>query len=46
MTLRLITRPDLDIFTNNQAKRTIRPVKAQQRSSRSRWRTLDGLAVL
>jgi transposase len=33
MILRFITRPDLDIFTNNQAERTIRPVKVQQRSS-------------
>jgi transposase len=28
--LRFATRPDLDIFTNNQAERTIRPVKIQQ----------------
>ena len=27
MILRFITRPDLDIFTNNEAERTIRPVK-------------------
>jgi transposase len=33
MILRFATRPDLDIFTNNQAERTIRPVKVQQRSS-------------
>jgi transposase len=31
--LRFATRPDLDIFTNNEAERTIRPVKVQQRSS-------------
>jgi transposase len=30
---RFATRPDLDIFTNNEAERTIRPVKVQQRSS-------------
>ena len=27
--LRFATRPDLDIFTNNEAERTIRPVKVQ-----------------
>ena len=42
--LRFATRPDLDIFTNNEAGRTIRPVKAQQRSSGGSWRTLTGLA--
>jgi transposase len=42
--LRFATRPDLDIFTNNQAERTIRPVKVQQRRSGGAWRTLDGLA--
>ena len=35
MILRFATRPDLDIFTNNEAERTIRPVKVQQRSSRA-----------
>jgi transposase len=44
MILRFITRPDLDIFTNNEAERTIRPVKVQQRSAGGCWRTLDGLA--
>jgi transposase len=42
--LRFATRPDLDIFSNNEAQRTIRPVKVQQRSSRGSWRTLQGLA--
>ena len=42
--LRFAGRPDLDIFTNNEAERTIRPVKVQQRSSGGSWRTLEGLA--
>jgi transposase len=44
MILRFATRPDLDIFTNNEAERTIRPVKVQQRSSGGSWRTIEGLA--
>jgi transposase len=42
--LRFATRPDLDIFTNNEAERTIRPAKVQQRSSGGCWPTLTGLA--
>jgi transposase len=42
--LRFATHPDLDIFTNNEAERTIRPIKVQQRSSGGCWRTLEGLA--
>ena len=42
--LRFAALPDLDIFSNNEAERTIRPVKVQQRSSGGCWRTLDGLA--
>jgi transposase len=44
MILRFVTRPDLDIFTNNEAERTIRCVKVQQRASGGCWRTLQGLA--
>jgi transposase len=44
MILRFATRPDLDIFSNNDAERTIRPVKVQQRGSGGCWRTLTGLA--
>jgi len=44
MILRFATRPDLDIFSNNEAERTIRPAKVQQRSSGGCWRTLQGLA--
>jgi transposase len=42
--LRFVTHPDLDIFTNNEAERTIRPAKVQQRSSGGCWRTFRGLA--
>ena len=44
MILRFATRPDLNIFSNNEAERTIRPVKVQQRGSGGCWRTLTGLA--
>jgi transposase len=44
MILRFATRPDLDIFSNNEAEQTIRPAKVQQRSSGGCWRTLTGLA--
>jgi transposase len=42
--LRFATHPDLDIFSSNEAERTIRPVKVQQRGSGGSWRTLEGLA--
>lgn len=42
--LRFVTRPDLDIFSNNEAERAIRPTKVQMRSSGGCWRTLQGLA--
>ena len=42
--LRFATRPDLDIFSNDEAERTSRPLKVQQRSSGGRWRTIEGLA--
>jgi S-adenosyl methyltransferase/Transposase IS66 family len=44
MILRFATHPDLDIFSNNEAERTIRPAKVQQRSSGGCRRTLTGLA--
>src|SRR5512142_2819702 len=44
MILRFATRPDLGIFTNNEAERTIRPVKIQQRNSGGAWRTIEGLS--
>jgi transposase len=42
MILRFAT--DLTPFTNNEAERSCRPVKVQQRTSGGCWRTLDGLA--
>jgi transposase len=44
MILCFAARPGLDIFTNNEAERAIRPVKVQQRTSGGCWRTLQGLA--
>jgi transposase len=44
MILRFATRPDLDIFTNNEAERTLRPVKVQMRASGGCWRKLICLA--
>src|ERR1022692_1140651 len=44
MILRFATRPDLDIFSNNEAERTDRKSGVQQRSSGGCWRTLTGLA--
>ena len=43
MILRFAT--DLSVpFTNNEAERTLRPVKVQQRTSGGCWRTVQGLA--
>ena len=39
--LRFVTRPDLDIFTNNEGEKTIRPVKVQQRASGGCWACRD-----
>lgn len=43
MILRFVTNPGTVEFTNNQAERSIRPVKVQMRSSGGCWRTLQGL---
>jgi transposase len=43
MILRFVTRPDLDIFTNNESERTLRPVKVQMRTAGGCWRKLDCL---
>ena len=42
--LRFVTDPAVTDFTNNEAERSVRPVKVQQRSSGGCWRTLEGLA--
>ncbi|MGH3264346.1 MAG: IS66 family transposase, partial [Trebonia sp.] len=42
--LRFITDLAVTDFTNNEAERSVRPVKVQQRASGGCWRTLDGLA--
>jgi transposase len=44
MILRFAANPGTVEFTNNQAERSIRPVKVQIRSSGGCWRTLQGLA--
>ena len=41
--LRFATRPDLDIFTNNESERTLRPVKVKMRTAGGCWRKLDCL---
>jgi transposase len=42
--LRFVTDLAVTEFTNNEAERSVRPVKVQQRSSGGCWRTLQGLA--
>ena len=42
--LRFATRPDLGIFSNNEAERPLRPVKVQPRGPVGAWRPLQGLA--
>jgi len=42
--LRFVTDLAVTDFTNNEAERSVRPVKVQQRASGGCWRTLEGLA--
>lgn len=42
--LRFVTDLAVTPFTNNEAERSVRPVKVQQRASGGCWRTLGGLA--
>jgi hypothetical protein len=42
--LRFVTDLAVTEFTNNEAERSVRPVKVQQHSSGGCWRTLEGLA--
>lgn len=42
--LRFVTDLAVTEFTSNEAERSVRPVKVQQRSSGGCWRTLEGLA--
>jgi transposase len=44
--LRFVTDLAVTEFTNNEAERSVRPVKVQQRSSGGCWRTLEGLAEI
>ena len=44
MILRFITRPDLDIFTNNQAAGRSGRSRSSSAASGGCWRTLGGLA--
>ena len=41
--LRFVTDLAVAEFTNNEAERSVRPVKVQQRASGGCWRTLEGL---
>jgi len=42
--LRFVTDLAVTEFTNNEAERSVRPVKVQQHTSGGCWRTLEGLA--